>query len=145
MELQTGGAKVSRVFRTTDRGSTWRVSETPVPAAKPSMGLFSIAFLDASRGFTAGGDYREVHLASLNGARTEDGGRTWHPAPVAPTGFFSAVQAVPGRPSELLAVGLAGSARSLDGGRTWTPFGKEPLNVAAFADGRTEVPYGFLV
>jgi photosystem II stability/assembly factor-like uncharacterized protein len=133
----TGGARVSRVFRTPDRGRTWSVAETPVPAGKASAGLFSVAFLDGSRGFVAGGDYKDARLAALNGARTEDGGKTWSPAPIAPSGFMSAVVAVPKTPADLVAVGLAGSAISHDAGRTWVSLGETPLNAVAFADART--------
>jgi photosystem II stability/assembly factor-like uncharacterized protein len=133
----TGGARVSRVFRTADFGRTWSVAETPVPAGKASAGLFSVAFLDGSCGFVAGGDYKDARLAALNGARTEDGGRTWLPAPIAPSGFMSAVVAVPKTPADLVAVGLAGSAISRDAGRTWVPLGESPLNAVAFADART--------
>jgi len=133
----TGGARVSRVFRTADRGRTWSVAETPVPAGKASAGLFSVAFLDGSRGFVAGGDYKDARLAALNGARTEDGGKTWVPAPIAPSGFMSAVVAVPKTPADLVAVGLAGSAISRDAGRTWVSLDETPLNAVAFTDART--------
>jgi photosystem II stability/assembly factor-like uncharacterized protein len=133
----TGGASASRVFRTTDRGRTWSVAETPVPARKASAGLFSVAFLDGSRGFAVGGDYKDARLTALNGARTEDGGKTWAPAPIAPSGFMSAVVAVPKTPADLVAVGLVGSAISRDAGRTWVSLGQTPLNAVAFADTRT--------
>lgn len=129
----TGGAKTSRVFHTSDRGRTWIAAETPVPAGNASSGLFSVAFLDGRRGFTAGGDYKQPGLTALNGARTEDGGKSWTPAPISPSGFFSAVVPVPGGKEQLVAVGPGGSALSRDAGRTWTPFDKTPLNAAAFA------------
>jgi photosystem II stability/assembly factor-like uncharacterized protein len=128
----TGGATAARVFRTADRGRTWTVSETPVSAANASSGLFSIAFLDSSRGYALGGDYKQPKFDGLNGARTEDGGRTWAPAPVSRTGFLSAVQAIPGTGADLVAVGLAGEAMSRDAGRTWTSRGDTPMNAVAF-------------
>jgi len=133
----TGGAKVSRVFRTQDGGTHWTAAEVPVRAEKATAGLFSVAFVDALRGFTAGGDYKEPKFAGVNGAITEDGGATWKVAPVSATGFFSAVVAVPGTASDLVAVGLAGSAISHDAGRTWSPLDPTPLNAVAFADART--------
>src|SRR5262245_36734284 len=42
----TGGAAKARVFRSTDRGRTWAVSETPVRAGVDSAGIFSLAFRD---------------------------------------------------------------------------------------------------
>ncbi len=130
----TGGAKIARVFRTQDRGETWSVAEAPVLAGKATAGLFSVAFSDAMHGFVAGGDYKDAKLAALNGARTEDGGKTWLSAPMAPSGFFSAVVGVPGNRADFVAVGLAGSAVSHDAGRTWTRWGDLPLNAVAFLD-----------
>ena len=134
----TGGAKVARVFYTRDRGRSWTVAETPAPAGNASSGLFSVAFLDARRGFAAGGDYKQPAFAGLNGIRTEDGGgATWAPAPLSATGFYSAVVSVPGAKDELAAVGLAGEAVSRDAGRTWTKTGDVPMNAVSFCDART--------
>ena len=133
----TGGAKVSRVFHTVNRGQNWSSWITPVPAGNPSSGLFSVAFLDAKHGFAAGGDYKQANLVGLNGVRTEDGGRTWVAAPISASGFMSAVVAIPGTTSDLIAAGLAGEAISRDGGRTWSPLGDVPVNAVAFSDART--------
>src|SRR5262249_211141 len=37
----TGGATVARVFRSTDRGKTWEVAETPMHPENASSGIFS--------------------------------------------------------------------------------------------------------
>lgn len=129
----TGGARVARVFHTADRGRTWTVADTPAPNGNASSGLFSVAFLDARRGFAAGGDYKQPAFKGLNGIRTEDGGATWTPAPLSATGFYSAVVPVPGAKDDLVAAGLAGEAVSHDAGRTWTKTGDTPMNAAAFA------------
>jgi photosystem II stability/assembly factor-like uncharacterized protein len=133
----TGGAKVARVFHTKDRGRSWTVAETPAPAGNASSGLFSVAFLDCQRGFSAGGDYKQPAFAGLNGIRTDDGGATWTPAPLSPTGFYSAVVPVPAAKDELAAVGLAGEAVSRDAGRSWTKTGDTPMNAVALSDART--------
>jgi photosystem II stability/assembly factor-like uncharacterized protein len=133
----TGGAKVSRVFHTINRGRSWSSWITPVAAGNPSSGLFSVAFLDAKRGFAAGGDYKQPKLVGLNGVRTENGGKTWTAAPISASGFMSAVVAVPGTSSDLIAAGLAGEAVSHDGGRTWSPLGEVPVNAIGFADANT--------
>ena len=130
----TGGARVSRVFRTKDGGLSWSASAVTVPAGNASSGLFSVAFLDARRGFVSGGDYKRPDLEALNGARTEDGGRTWKPSPIAPSGFFSALAVLPWDPESLFAVGPMGSAVSRDAGRTWSAVDKTPLNAVAFAE-----------
>lgn len=132
----TGGAKVARVFHTADRGKTWTVAEAPVRAANASSGLFSIAFLDGRRGVVTGGDYKQPAFEGLNGARTEDAGATWQPAPLSKTGFFSALAVVPGAGERLVAVGLAGTAESRDAGKTWKLLDSTPYNAVAFgADG----------
>ncbi|HEY1434378.1 MAG TPA: hypothetical protein VGG65_03330, partial [Thermoanaerobaculia bacterium] len=122
---------VARVFHTKDRGRTWTVAETAAPNGNASSGLFSVAFLDARRGYAAGGDYKVPAFQGLNGIRTEDGGATWTPAPLSATGFYSAVVPVPGAKDMLVAVGLAGEAESRDAGRTWAPTGEIPMNAAA--------------
>ncbi len=129
----TGGAKVSRIFHSVNRGSTWSVAQAPVPAGNATSGLFSVAFLDGMRGFAAGGDYEQPGSAGLNGARTEDGGTTWTAAPILASGFFSAVVAVPGERDVLVAVGLAGSAESRDAGQTWASIDQTSLNAVAFS------------
>jgi len=128
----TGGARVARVFHTPDRGQTWSVAEAPVRAANASSGLFSVAFLDGRRGVVTGGDYKEPAFDGLNGARTEDGGSTWRPAPLSKTGFFSAVAIVPGADERIVAVGLAGTAESRDAGKTWKILDSTPYNAVAF-------------
>jgi photosystem II stability/assembly factor-like uncharacterized protein len=133
----TGGARMSRVFRTFDRGRSWSSAPNLQPAGNPSSGLFSIAFSDAKTGFAVGGNYKEPALAGLNGTRSEDGGRTWKPAAVSESGFFSAVVAVPGKPARLVAVGPTGTAVSDDRGLTWRKVDATPLNAVAFSDENT--------
>ncbi|MBI3130829.1 MAG: hypothetical protein HYZ13_05685 [Acidobacteria bacterium] len=130
----TGGAKASRVFHTSDRGRTWAVAESPVPANGPALGLFSVAFSTAGHGVAVGGDYQQKADLPITGARTEDGGRTWIPASLDPQGFHSAVVAIPGSAATFLSLGLAGTGLSRDGGRTWAPLDRTPFNAVAFAD-----------
>ena len=60
----TGGATVARVFRSTDRGLTWTVHETPVAAGSASAGIFSLAFRDALHGVAVGGDFKAPEQAT---------------------------------------------------------------------------------
>src|SRR5205823_4515201 len=48
--IGTGGGAKARVYRSTDRGRTWSVAETPVHAGGASSGIFSVAFRDARHG-----------------------------------------------------------------------------------------------
>ena len=117
--IGTGGGAKARVFRSTDRGRSWRVAETPVQAGSASSGIFSVAFRDARHGVVVGGDYAQPTGAMPNVALTDDGGSTWRLAkgPL-PGGYMSAVAfAGAGR---AVAVGLAGTAVSADRGESWT-------------------------
>ncbi|TFW11695.1 glycosyl hydrolase [Massilia arenosa] len=129
----TGGAQGSRVFHSTDKGKTWKASPLPILAGAPSRGGFSVAFREGRIGLAAGGDYKEPTKASLNGARSEDGGATWAPAPILPAGYMSVVVPVPGAPHAFVAAGLAGSGVSTDDGKTWTVLDRTPVNSAAFS------------
>jgi photosystem II stability/assembly factor-like uncharacterized protein len=118
----TGGGRVARVFRSTDRGRTWAVSQTPLPASATS-GIFGLSFWDADNGLAVGGDYRKPREAGANVARTRDGGRTWTLiGSSAPAGVRYGVAHVAGAKSPLLiAVGPSGWGYSRDAGVTWQP------------------------
>ena len=131
----TGGAAVSRVFRTTDRGQTWTVDETPIPASKASSGVFSLAFRDQNEGVAVGGDYKRPEQANRVVAITANGGRTWTlPKGRGPGGYRSAVAYVPdsAHPT-LVAAGPTGSDLSTDGGQTWIPLGTSGFHTVGFA------------
>lgn len=135
--IATGGAALARVFHSTDRGATWRAVAAPVPAGSAAKGIFSLAFLDNKTGIAAGGDYKQEGQPGLNGARTEDGGLSWTPAPILPAGYMSVVTPVPGAPRALVAGGLAGSGVSRDGGKSWTVLDTTPVNTVGFASAGT--------
>lgn len=116
--IGTGAAAKARVLRTSDRGKTWQVADTPL-AAGPSVGIFSVAFRDAKHGVIAGGDYRKEKDALDNLAVTNDGGVTWTLVKGL-TGFRSVVAYVPGTKT-LVALGPAGGDYSTDDGQTWKP------------------------
>lgn len=116
--IGTGAAAKARVLRTSDRGRSWQVSNTPL-AAGPSAGIFSIAFRDAKHGVIAGGDYRKEQEAVDNLAVTNDGGITWTLVKGL-SGFRSVVAYVPGTKT-LVALGPSGGDYSTDDGRTWKP------------------------
>lgn len=125
----TGGAKTARVFRTTDRGRTWTVVDTPITAGAPSSGIFSLAFRDAKRGIAIGGDYRRPDESSENVALTDDGGASWK-RPDAPVrmGYRSAVVFRPGGAGEWVAVGTSGSNTGSMDANCWRSLGEGRLN-----------------
>jgi len=100
----TGGS-VARVFRSRDRGRSWRVVETKMVHGADASGIFSIAFRDAKHGLIAGGDYQNPDTDSPNLAASSDGGATWQILPVHPQFYFSAVNFVGAKSREYLAVG----------------------------------------
>ena len=129
----TGGAQDPRVFRSNDGGRTWQAAAVPVAAGAPARGRFSVGFRDGRVGIAAGGDYKEVSLAGVNGARTEDGGASWTPLQVLPAGYMSVVVPVRGAPNAFVAAGLAGSGYSADAGKSWKVLDRTPLNTVGFA------------
>lgn len=131
----TGGAAKARVFRSTDRGRTWTVAETPILAGIASAGIFSIAFKDPRNGVVVGGDYQKPGSSEKTVALTADGGRTWGLVEGSkPAGFRSSVAYLRGkRARALVAVGTSGSDYSIDGGTGWVNLDRENYNVVSVA------------
>jgi photosystem II stability/assembly factor-like uncharacterized protein len=122
--IGTGAARQARVLRTSDRGRTWKLSNTPLVAGS-SAGIFSIAFRDLKHGVVVGGDYTKEKEALGNLAVTNDGGETWTLVKGL-SGYRSAVSYVPVTAqshdtSILVAVGPSGADYSTDDGLTWKP------------------------
>jgi photosystem II stability/assembly factor-like uncharacterized protein len=145
--IGTGAGAKSRVLSTTDRGRSWRITDTPL-AAGASAGIFSIAFRDATHGIVVGGDYKKESEAVDNLAVTSDGGFTWTLVQGL-SGFRSAVAYVQGSPSvpraqqallnanfpTLVAVGPSGSDYSTDNGLTWVDIAGPGIDTISFAPG----------
>ncbi|HXQ74730.1 MAG TPA: hypothetical protein VN844_29770, partial [Pyrinomonadaceae bacterium] len=118
--IGTGASAKARVLRSTDRGRSWEVADTPL-AAGQSTGIFSIAFRDEKHGVVVGGDYSKEKEAVDNLAVTDDGGVTWKLVKGL-SGFRSVVAYVPGaKTPALVALGPSGGDYSLDDGQTWQP------------------------
>jgi photosystem II stability/assembly factor-like uncharacterized protein len=131
--IGTGAAAKSRVLRTSDRGRTWQVADTPL-ASGGSAGIFSIAFRDAQHGVIAGGDYKKEQEAVDNLAVTSDGGITWTLVKGL-SGFRSVVAYVPGTKT-LIALGPSGGDYSLDDGKTWTLISGPGFDTFSFFPGK---------
>jgi photosystem II stability/assembly factor-like uncharacterized protein len=125
----TGGAKVARVFHSTDRGRSWEVSDTPIMAGVASAGIFSIAFRDKKNGIIVGGDYRNPNDAGATAAITADGGTTWKLLDKR----LPYRSAVAWSKDRWIAVGTSGSHVSTDNGDTWKLLDRENYNSVAFA------------
>ncbi len=123
----TGGAATARVFRSTDRGRSWTVAETPVRAGAPSRGIFTLA----TRGeqlVALGGDYKAETDGTAVFARSLDGGQNWinDLASQDRAAFRSAAVFVPEQAeATLLSVGPAGTDIQV-GTQRWRSLG-EPI------------------
>jgi photosystem II stability/assembly factor-like uncharacterized protein len=113
--IGTGGGTSARVFRSTDRGRTWQVSDTGLRGGE-LRGIWGLRFRNKKRGIALGGSYGEP-TAPPPVIQTRDGGRVWQPAQVPPTGLLECAALVGKR--GLLVVGRAGTAYSPDFGTTW--------------------------
>ncbi|WP_242119416.1 beta propeller repeat protein [Aestuariivivens sediminicola] len=123
-----------RIYYSGDKGETWEVFDTPMVKAKPTEGIYSIAFYDASHGFGIGGDYTNPEANSANKMKTSDGGRTWElVGENEDPGYRSCVQYVPGRAgTELVAVGFKGIDYSNDFGASWQHLSDESFYTIRF-------------
>ncbi|MGW6570870.1 WD40/YVTN/BNR-like repeat-containing protein [Streptomyces sp. NPDC054945] len=119
--LATGGGAQARVLHSADRGLTWRVAESTVPAGDPARGVFALAFRDRTRGLAVGGDYRTGQASPQAAAVSADGGRTWRQAVTPPPAYRSGAAWFPYSRGTALAVGPTGTDVTTDGGRGWRP------------------------
>jgi photosystem II stability/assembly factor-like uncharacterized protein len=127
----TGGGATARVFRSSDRGSTWTATDTAVPSG-PSAGIYSLAFRDPMHGVAVGGDFTVPFAAPDGAAFSQDGGQTWKTADVTPGEYRSGV-AWTLLPFVALAVGPTGSDITYDAGRTWHRFDTGSLHAVQCA------------
>jgi len=111
------GGTDARVFRSTDRGLTWSVADTPFVKGTAGSGIFSIAMWDAKRGVIVGGNYEKPDENTNNAAFTPVGGKYWVPASGL-NGYRSGVAYID--KYTVIAVGTNGSDISMNGGGTWT-------------------------
>ena len=126
----TGGS-AARVFRSTDAGKSWSVSETPITHGPASAGIFSIAFRDAKHGVIAGGDYKEPEKGGDNLAKTNDGGKTWKLVRLSQQKYFSGIAYLREHQGWVFAGGSSGLAFSKNELRSWKEFVPGKVNAIA--------------
>lgn len=120
--ISTGG-KVSRLFTSTDAGTTWRVVAPPIIQGESSTGIFSVAFKDKKNGVVAGGDFQKDSLKVRHILLTRDAGKTWI-QPTTPTrGYRECVEYISDK--VLIATGPSGTDISLNEGKDWQPLSDE--------------------
>ncbi len=111
----------ARVWRTTDRGETWRSADTPI-ASNASAGITSVAFRDTLHGVVLGGNIAKPDTTLMNVAVSSDGGVNWEEGtpPPFPGAVYGAAYSLDNGRSALVAVGPKGAAISWDDARSWT-------------------------
>ncbi len=136
--LATGGKK-SRIFKSTDKGKTWKVFNTPIIQGDGAQGIYSIDFYDKNSGIIIGGDYVKPKENTNNKAITNDGGKTWTiVANNKNPNYKSCVQYVPNtNGKEIFAVGKTGISFSNDGGKTWKDVSNDSYFSIQFVDKNT--------
>ena len=121
-----GGVDPGRIFRSTDGGLTWTVTDSPV-AGTAAGGIFSLSFGPGRGGVAVGGDFTTPDAAVSNAAWTNDGGATWHSG-TGLGGYRSGSAWMEGFHNAVVAVGTSGSDVSWDGGRTYATFDNGTFN-----------------
>lgn len=119
------GGQDARVFRSTNRGASWLVADTPIVKGTAGSGIFSLAMRDAKRGIIVGGNYEKPNDITNNLAFTNDGGKNWTLSKGL-TGYRSGVAYINAK--TIIAVGSSGSDLSTDGGATWKNLDRENYN-----------------
>jgi len=134
----TGGTK-ARVFKSTDRGKTWQVFDTPIIQGEGAQGIYSVDFYDKKNGIVMGGDYSKPKENQQNKAITTDGGKTWQlVAQGKDPNYRSCVQYIPNtQGQELIAVGVMGISFSNDSGHTWKKISDASYFTIQFIDKNT--------
>jgi photosystem II stability/assembly factor-like uncharacterized protein len=116
------GGTASRVFRTTNRGRTWHVADSTIPASAAG-GTFGLSFRTLSKGLAVGGDFTHPKDGTDASAYTGNGGRSWRNGGDL-GGYRSGVDWVHGASGVWIAVGTSGSDVTKNGGLSWRTFGK---------------------
>ncbi|MEM9803087.1 MAG: oxidoreductase, partial [Planctomycetota bacterium] len=124
----------ARVLATEDGGASWTAHTTPLAAAKPGAGAFSVAMAPDGRGVVVGGDYLQRELGGTSvAAWTDDFGATWNAPTVGPRGQRAGSAWLGG--AAFVATGQTGTDVSYDGGRTWEPWLDEGFHCVDVARG----------
>lgn len=130
------GSPASRIFKSTDKGNSWTVVETPMKRPKPTGGIFSLQFTSKKYGVAVGGDYEDDKDSNQNAAITNDGGKTWEVLTEnQPNGYRSVVANIPST-KWWLAAGTSGVDISKDNGKTWEALSAEGYHAASFGSSK---------
>lgn len=136
--IGTGASTSARMLKTTDRGKTWAVYETPIVGGTSTSGIETLTFRDELHGTAMGGEIMEPEIYTNNVAVTSDGGETWALAGRPKlSGSIYGSAFVPGSTGPtLFAVGPKGIDYSLNNGDSWVSLDTRNHWGIAFASSR---------
>lgn len=115
------GGKKSRVFKSENRGKSWKVYNTPIIQGESMTGAFSMDFYNKNIGIIVGGNYDKPTHKMANKAITFNGGKTWEiVSDNKAFGYASCVQYMPNKKGKIIfSCGTSGVFYSLNYGKTW--------------------------
>lgn len=115
------GGKKSRLFKSSDKGKTWEVFNTPIIQGEAMTGAFSMDFYNNKKGMIVGGNYEQQKDNSANKAFTKNGGKTWKLVSVNKSfGYASCVQFMPKSNGKVIyTCGTSGVYYSTNYGKKW--------------------------
>ena len=115
------GGKKSRLFKSSDKGKTWEVFETPIIQGETMTGAFSMDFYSKRKGIIVGGNYDQQKDNSANKAITKNGGKTWKLIGTNEAfGYASCVQFMPKSNGKVIyTCGTSGVYYSTNSGKKW--------------------------
>lgn len=136
--IVSGGEK-ARVLKSTNKGQTWNIYDTPFIQGNGAQGMYSVDFSNSLNGIAVGGSYEKPTDNCKNKIITKDGGKTWQiVADNQNPNYKSCVQYVPNtNGKQVFAVGKTGISFSADGGHTWKEVSKESYYTIQFASKNT--------
>ena len=136
--VATGG-KRSRIFKSTNKGKTWKVYDTPIIQGETMTGAFSVDFYNKNSGIIMGGNWEEKNSFKDTKAATIDGGKTWNLIAKNQTpGYISCVQYIPDtKGKEIMAVSTEGIYYSNNKGISWTKISDKSFYTIKFANKNT--------
>ncbi|MBT6745427.1 MAG: glycosyl hydrolase [Flavobacteriales bacterium] len=120
--IATGGGDTARVFKSINRGESWKIYNTPMRGGEGN-GIYSMTFFDERNGIIVGGNYLDSLNTKGSCAVTSDGGETWQLISVnGPRGYRSCVAV---NNNFAIAVGRTGIDITSDKGYYWMPLSNE--------------------
>jgi photosystem II stability/assembly factor-like uncharacterized protein len=119
--IATGG-KVSRLWHSSDKGSSWRAIPAPIIQGESATGIFSVA-RKGNKIIIVGGNYLQDSLKVKHVFLSTDKGLTWKAPRKTTRGYRESVEILT---DDLVATaGPGGIDLSRDGGANWEPFSDE--------------------